>query len=50
MFWAAPSPVIADVRSAIALTNGQAGLRFYGFFPTTRPAGRLPIQKNGGKA
>jgi hypothetical protein len=51
MFWAAPSPVIADVRSAIALTNGQAGDSLTdGFFPTTRPAGRLPIQKNGGKA
>lgn len=41
------APAIID---RIILTNGQAGLRFYGFFPTTRPAGRLPIQKNGGKA
>ena len=40
MFWAAPSSIIADVRSAIVLTNGQAGLsNSIGFFPTTRPAG-----------
>ena len=42
---------MVDVRSVIALNHGQAGDSLTdGFFPTTRPAGRLPIQKNGGKA
>ena len=30
------APAIID---RIILTNGQAGFRFYGFFPTPRPAG-----------
>jgi hypothetical protein len=36
----APLPTFCRVAAdPIILTNGQAGLRFYGFFPTTRPAG-----------
>lgn len=52
MFCTTPSAEFdADARRPFILNHGQAGDSLTdGFFPTTRPAGRLPIQKNGGKA
>lgn len=52
MFCTTPSAeFVADARRPFILNHGQAGsiMDLAGFFPT-RPAGRLPIQKNGGKA
>lgn len=47
----APHPTSIVASGAITLNHGKAGDSLTdGFFPTTRPAGRLPIQKNGGKA
>jgi len=43
MFWAAPSPVMVDVRSVIALNHGQAGVSdSIGTFPTVFPRRPYP--------
>jgi hypothetical protein len=47
----APHPTSIVASGAITLNNGQAGDSLTDGFPTILcPAGRLPIQKNGGKA
>ena len=53
MFCTTPSAeFVADARRPFILNHGQAGDSLTdGFFPTILcPAGRLPIQKSGGKA